>query len=68
MNKTLKQFNRKVECFYGEVDDVFDSIGKQCVVNEVFSYQESGTLKTWERDKLVDKYCQQHFIKTAPIN
>ena len=51
MNKALSSFNRKVYIFNAEATDFFDYIVKKFNINSVLSYQESGTLKSWNRDK-----------------
>ena len=53
MNKKLAEFNQIVKIFYGEATDVFKRLLSMYKVSEVFSYQESGVLKTWQRDKAV---------------
>ncbi len=53
MNQKLIQFNRKVEVFYGEAVEVFNYLLKTYELHNVFSYQESGILSTWDRDKAV---------------
>ena len=62
LNKTLKPFNRKVEVFYGEAVDIFKHL-KDCFdINTLFSYRESGTQGSWERDKKIKNYCKKHQI------
>jgi deoxyribodipyrimidine photo-lyase len=53
MNKTLLASNKKVEILYGDAVEVFDYLCNGFSVNKVFSYQESGTLITYNRDILV---------------
>jgi len=56
MNSTLNQFGKQVHIYYGEAIDVFKSLSKEYQINKVFSYKESGTRKTWNRDKEVQKH------------
>lgn len=51
LNKTLTPFNRSVDVFYEEAINVFEYIKKNTHIKQVFSFQESGTLITWKRDK-----------------
>ena len=62
LNKTLFPFNRKVELYYGEAVDVFQYLSTECKVNKIYSYQESGTQVTWNRDKEVASFCRQKSI------
>lgn len=55
MNSTLQPFRRKVHLYYGEAIEVFDYLAQQYSIATVFSYQESGTRRTWIRDKAVSK-------------
>ena len=62
MNKTLSSFNRKVNIFKAEATDFFEYIVKKFNVNSVLSYQESGTLKSWNRDKKVKKLLNSNCV------
>jgi len=53
MNKTLLKSGQNVNILFGDASDVFNQILIQYKVKNVFSYQESGTRKTWNRDKQV---------------
>ncbi len=63
LNKTIKPHNRKVEIFNCEAFQAFDFLAEEFEINTVFSYQESGTRITWERDKSLKKFFQQKQIK-----
>ncbi len=63
LNNSLESFNRRVDIFYGEALDIFDYLTKTFTIQNIFSYQESGTLKTWQRDKKVALYCKEQGIK-----
>jgi len=58
MNKTLFKYGRKVEILFGEAVDIFQHLSKQYKINKIFSYQESGTRGTWNRDKQVASLCK----------
>ena len=62
MNKILAHFNKCVDIFYGEAVDVFEHISLNFNIQEVFSYQESGTRITWERDKIINSFCKKQEI------
>jgi deoxyribodipyrimidine photo-lyase len=63
LNKTLAPFNRSVAVFYGEAMDVFEYLKESFDIRGLFSYRESGTQKTWQRDKKVRSFCKQQHIK-----
>lgn len=55
MNLTLGPFGKKVELFHGEAKDVFSTLLEQFEIQKIFSYQESGIMRTWQRDKEIQK-------------
>ncbi len=62
LDKVLSEFNRRVEVFYGEAVDVFSYLNEEFDINSIFSYQESGTQASWERDKKIKKVCKSNQI------
>ncbi len=62
LNKTLEPFNKCIDVFYGEAIDVFENICLQFEIKKLFSYQESGTQISWERDKMISLFCKEHKI------
>jgi deoxyribodipyrimidine photo-lyase len=58
INKCLAQYNRQVHLFFGEAVTVFEYLNHQFKINQVLSYQESGTRNTWERDRQVASFFQ----------
>ena len=62
LNKTLKQFNRQVEIFYAEAIDVFIYLSERFNIVNLYSYRESGTKVTWQRDKKIKSYCRSKQI------
>jgi deoxyribodipyrimidine photo-lyase len=62
LNKTLKQFNRQVEIFYAEAIDVFIYLSERFDIVNLYSYRESGTKVTWQRDKKIKSYCRSKQI------
>ncbi len=55
MNKTLAPYGRRVEVFYGPSVDIFNYLINHEKIDHVYSYQESGVKKTWDRDKQVSE-------------
>ncbi len=53
LENRLSAYNIPVNIFYGEAVDVIADLIKQFPALTMFSYQESGTQKTWNRDKAV---------------
>ncbi|MGJ8658426.1 deoxyribodipyrimidine photo-lyase/cryptochrome family protein [Cellulophaga fucicola] len=62
LNSVLEPYNRKVVVFYAEALDVFNYLNELFKIKNIFSYQESGTLSTWKRDKEVTLFCKQQNI------
>jgi deoxyribodipyrimidine photo-lyase len=62
LNKTLAPFNRSVDVFYGEALDVFEYLKESFHLKAIFSFRESGTQNTWQRDKKVTAFCHKHRI------
>ena len=62
LNKVLEGFNREAAIFYGEAHDVFKYLKESFDIKALFSFRESGTKSTWQRDKKVRSFCKQHDI------
>ncbi|WP_298486274.1 cryptochrome/deoxyribodipyrimidine photo-lyase family protein [uncultured Maribacter sp.] len=62
LNTVLKPFHRCVEELYGEAITIFKYLDKEFLIKNVFSYQESGTQITWDRDKEVGLFFKQKNI------
>lgn len=62
LNKQLAPYNRSVQVYCAEILEVLDAIKAQYCIHTIFSYQESGIQKTYDRDKQVLKYCQSNHI------
>lgn len=63
LNEKLKKYNRCVEIFYGEAIVVFQYLLNQFNIQYLFSYQESGTKMTWERDIKIKNLTDKNGIK-----
>lgn len=62
LNKTLIPFNRSINLFYGEAIEVFEYLKASFDIQNIFSYRESGTQLSWQRDKKVTSFCKEHAI------
>lgn len=62
LNKKLESFNRKVDLFYAEALEAFSEVTAHYIIKNIFSYQESGTEITYNRDKAVAVFCKQQQI------
>jgi len=62
MNQQLAKFQQSVILFYAEAITALEEIAAQYAIQQIFSYQESGTKITYDRDKQVKKYCETHQI------
>lgn len=62
INKKLNAYNKAVIIFNTDIITVFDTIQSQFIIKTIFSYQESGIQLTYDRDKLVNKYCRANQI------
>ncbi|MHA7865461.1 cryptochrome/deoxyribodipyrimidine photo-lyase family protein [Flagellimonas marinaquae] len=57
LDKRLQNYNRRVDVFYAEAITIFNFLQKKYTIKQLFSYQESGTKITWERDKHIKQFC-----------
>ncbi|TYB74488.1 deoxyribodipyrimidine photo-lyase [Bizionia gelidisalsuginis] len=62
LNQTLAPFKRSVAIFYGEAIDIFEFLKATFAITNIFSFRESGTQSTWQRDKKVSLFCKAHTI------
>lgn len=62
-NHRMISHGRQAEICYGEAVDALNFLLSKFSVGNVFSYQESGTHITWERDKAVARFLQGHGVK-----
>ncbi|WP_296701903.1 cryptochrome/deoxyribodipyrimidine photo-lyase family protein [Algoriphagus sp.] len=63
MDAVLSKYQRKVEVFHSEFENVLDRISQDYEVNQIFSYQESGVEITWKRDIRVKKLLDEKGIE-----
>ena len=62
INKTLASSNASVSIFYGNSLDIFEFLYTKFDIQTIFSHNESGTERSWLRDKSISKFCKQHNI------
>ena len=62
ININLKNFNKEIIVFYQEALKVFEYLNETFEIINVYSYQETGILKSWNRDKLVHNFFKKHNI------
>lgn len=62
MNSKLKKYGRGVMVFHASAIDVFSHLSQQFDIQQVFSYQESGTRVTWSRDKAIARFLSSQLI------
>ena len=62
LNNSLADFNRTVDVFYGEAIAIFEYLKEAFSIKNIFSFQESGTQSTWQRDKRVASFCKEDRI------
>jgi len=67
-NKLLNQYNRSILSFHSDAPRVFDFVIKEYDVQNVFSYKESGTQITWNRDKEVSTVCRDSNVTWHEFN
>jgi deoxyribodipyrimidine photo-lyase len=62
MNQVLSPFGHQVLLCYADAEQVFERIGELFHVHQLFSYQESGTQATWNRDKAIARWCTKNRV------
>ena len=62
LNKTLESSNTSVSVFYGNSLEIFEFLYTKFNIETIFSHNESGTERSWWRDKSISKFCKQHNI------
>ncbi|RVU32852.1 FAD-binding domain-containing protein [Neptunomonas marina] len=62
LNKQLSNFGTRIVVSCGEACKVFTAIYEQVQIEAIYSYQEIGLANTFERDRLVAKWCKKHSV------
>lgn len=63
MNRRWKGLRQEAAVFHAEATAVFRALQEQYRIAEVFSYAESGTQLTWDRDRLLKRYFDTEGIR-----
>jgi deoxyribodipyrimidine photo-lyase len=62
-NAASVQTGKWIHVCHAEAQDLFSYLQSVYAVQKIFSYQESGTQITWERDKKVAKFCRENGVE-----
>lgn len=62
LNEHLETYNRRVELMYDEAIEVFQFLKSRYSIKQLFSYQESGTEITWQRDRKIKLWCTKNRV------
>ena len=62
LSNELKSYGAKLYIFYGEVESIFNQIIKNIKIDTIYSMQETGLNATFERDKLISKWCNRNDV------
>ena len=63
VNLQLTKYNKSITIFYGEAESIFEFLLSKFNIANIFSYQETGIQKTWDRDKRVSSLFKAKQIK-----
>lgn len=63
MADELRPYQRTLVCTYEEILPVLNRIETLVKISEIFSYAETGLLKTWARDRAVSSWCRTHKVR-----
>lgn len=63
LNARLKPYNTKVLTIESDIISAFNQIQNHFRINSLFSHKETGIAVTYDRDKTINRYCKNNFIK-----
>ncbi|XOV80106.1 MAG: deoxyribodipyrimidine photo-lyase/cryptochrome family protein [Aestuariibacter sp.] len=63
IDEQLKPFDTQVQLLTGDMTQILMNIRRSCTALTLYSYQEIGLAHTFERDKMLHRYCKQHDIQ-----
>ncbi len=63
INQILIPYGGKVHIYTDEVINVFSTLKSQFMIKSIMSHEETGLKVTYDRDKLVAKWCKQNKVK-----
>ena len=67
MNQGLGKYNRQVHTFYGNAQEVFHYLFQEFEVVNIWSYQESGVMATWKRDRQVLNLTRKYNVNWTEV-
>jgi len=63
LNHQLSKFNSQVYIFFGDAQAALNEIQARFTIKQLFSHEETGLLVTFERDKQIQHWCNQHKVQ-----
>ncbi|MEY3200141.1 MAG: hypothetical protein RJA13_2099, partial [Bacteroidota bacterium] len=63
MQQKLEDLNAQIYCVHNEVIPVLEKLADSYAIQHVYSHQEIGNKCTYDRDKLVQDFCEKNAIK-----
>jgi len=63
MNDQLRVHDTQIYLYSGDTNSALNEIQKHFSIDGLYSYQETGLLCTFDRDKVVQKWCNAHNIQ-----
>lgn len=68
MQRRLTAFNAQLCIVQGDALQVMAGLNEKYTVRRIFSYQEVGLLNTFERDRKLAQWCEQHTVEWHEAN
>ena len=63
LREGLNKLGLKLEIQYGEVTEILEMLNCEYNLQQIFSHEETGDLKSYKRDMMVSKWCQYNQVK-----
>ena len=63
LREGLNRLGLKLEIQYGEVTEILEMLNCEYNLQQIFSHEETGDLKSYKRDMMVGKWCQYNQVK-----
>jgi len=67
MQETLEPFGKAPLILYAEITEILDWLLQHYRIENLFSYQESGTERTYFRDKSIARFCRENAIQWKQV-
>jgi deoxyribodipyrimidine photo-lyase len=62
LQKKLAPFQTQITIFHEEIEVILRALQKQYVIKKIYSHQETGNRKTYDRDLAISRYCNENNI------